>query len=350
MTQVTQQISNLAVGDKVKDPESKFLNVPIIWQIADKNHPGYPENSVTLISERCLALRAFDAKEPNNSNAIIKVRGNNRYLYSNIRQWLNSNEGAGLWYTAQHGADEPPSDQNVTVDWENSGLAINPYDSHAGFLSGLSVRFKAALLPTTLIVARNTVTDGGGSDTVTDKVFLASNTEVGVANQNNITEGVVLQMFSGGVTTRIAKVTTEGIADSNYQNNPANNTASWDWWLRTPFTADAGTSNSIYDGGGGGWLGNHSSVEGFVGVRPLCNLPASILVSETADGDGCYTITAKPQLYSPFLGVFINKNGDLVDMFSGEVVQPDQIKPDLLPFNGVFVDKDGDEHDLSEML
>ena len=53
---------------------------------------------------------------------------------------------------------------------------------------------------------------------------------------------------------------------------------------------------------------------------------------------------------SPFLGVYYNKNGELIDMFSGEVVTPDQIKPDISPFYGVFLDKDGNEHDLSEVL
>ena len=52
----------------------------------------------------------------------------------------------------------------------------------------------------------------------------------------------------------------------------------------------------------------------------------------------------------PFLGVYINKSGDLIDMFSGETVTPDQIVPDMMPFYGVFLDKDGVEHDLSEFL
>jgi hypothetical protein len=53
---------------------------------------------------------------------------------------------------------------------------------------------------------------------------------------------------------------------------------------------------------------------------------------------------------APFLGVYINKSGELIDLFSGEVVTPDQIKPDMSPFYGVFLDKDGNEHDLSEFL
>lgn len=53
---------------------------------------------------------------------------------------------------------------------------------------------------------------------------------------------------------------------------------------------------------------------------------------------------------SPFLGVYINKSGELIDLISGDVITPDQIKLDMSPFYGVFLDKDGNEHDLSEFL
>lgn len=53
---------------------------------------------------------------------------------------------------------------------------------------------------------------------------------------------------------------------------------------------------------------------------------------------------------TPFLGVYRTKGGDLVDMFNGQTVTPDQIKPNMAPFYGVFLDKDGNEHDLSEFL
>lgn len=278
---MAQTLGSLAVGAKIKDPTSKILNKPIIWKIADKNHSGYPSGAVTLISERILALRCFDAKEPTNSNTDRQNSGNNRYLHSNIRQWLNSEAGAGAWYAAQHGADAPPTAANVNSGW-------NAYDTNAGFLNGFSAGFKAALMPTTLTVAKNTVTDGGGSETVSDKIFLASNTEVGLANENSIAEGVLLSMFSGGNAARITQVTTEGIANSNYTSNPANNTVAWHWWLRTPNASDSRGARYV---GTDGALVNYSAFYGGIGVRPLCNLSSSILVSDTVDGDGCYTIT-----------------------------------------------------------
>lgn len=88
--------------------------------------------------------------------------GNNRYQYSNLLQWLNSNAAAGAWYSAKHSADAPPTNANV---WNN----YNEYDAWAGFLAMLDPKFVAELLTTTQTVARNTVTDGGSYETVTSK-------------------------------------------------------------------------------------------------------------------------------------------------------------------------------------
>ena len=281
-----QQLGNLAVGAKVKDTLSKFYGVPLIWKIADKNHSGYPANSVTLITEKIISMRCFDGKEPTNTNSDRQNYGNNRYIYSNIRRWLNSNAGAGAWYAAQHSADAPPSTANV-----NNG---NAYDTQAGFLNAFSSNFINALLTTTLTVARNTVTDGGGSETLTDKIFLASNTEVGLANENSIVEGAKLALFSDNVS-RIGNVTAECVANSNYGSNPAAGTA-WYYWLRTP---SASSSRFVRIVISDGTLNNSSAYDGRSGVRPLCNLQSSILVSDTVDGDGCYTIVWNRQPNPP---------------------------------------------------
>lgn len=224
-------------------------------------------------------MRAFDAAEPNNSNSDRASNGNNRYLHSNIRQWLNSDAAAGAWYTAQHAADQTPNSTSV--------VSCNPYSADAGFLNAFSAGFKAALLSTTLTVAKNTVTDGGGSETVVDKIFLASNTEVGLANENSIVEGVKLALFSTDAS-RIAYCTTEAITDSDYTSDPANNTTAWYWWLRTPYASNSRSAHSV---GASGALGYDFARYGILGARPLCNLNSNILVSDTTDADGCYTIT-----------------------------------------------------------
>ena len=59
---------------------------PIIWLVADKNHAGYPSNSVTLVTNQIIKMLCFDAKESANSNRDRRSYGNNRYIYSNLRQ------------------------------------------------------------------------------------------------------------------------------------------------------------------------------------------------------------------------------------------------------------------------
>lgn len=51
---------------------------------------------------------AYDAKEPLNSVTDRQSYGNNRYIYSNIHQWLNSVAASG-WFAKQHTADQAPS-------------------------------------------------------------------------------------------------------------------------------------------------------------------------------------------------------------------------------------------------
>lgn len=172
---MSKKISTLAVGAKVRDPLSKYYGVPVGFQIADKNHAGYPANSTTLAAEKILCLKAFDAKE-SGGNSDRQNYGNNRYSLANIRQWLN--KSGTNWYQAQHSYDRAPGSSYV---WNG----YNAYDTEAGFKTGFSPQFLAAILPTTLTVAKPT-TDGGGSETVTDDFFLPSKQEVGFGSENGI--------------------------------------------------------------------------------------------------------------------------------------------------------------------
>lgn len=270
-------LSTLPVGTKVKDANTKYYGKPIIFQVLDKNHPGYPANSVTLLTERMITLKSFDAMEPANSDASRRSYGNNRYAHSNIRQWLNKDSSP--WYAAQHGADQAPSAANV---WTGH----NPYDQEAGFLANFSTDLKAKLLTTTLTVAKNTVTDGGGSETVQDKVFLLSNTEVGLANENSIAEGSVFPGFTSDAA-RVAYPTAEAVVNSSYTNASLNANSGWYWWLRTPNAGYSYSSRSVYSSGS---LNNYSAYYGYYGVRPALNLPSEIFVSDAPDTDGAYII------------------------------------------------------------
>ena len=273
---MSKTLGSLTVGAKIEVPvlsayQSRFGS-KIVFKIADKNHSGYPSNSVTLITEKIIQLMCFDAKEASNSNSDRKQYGNNRYQYSNILQWLNSNAAAGAWYSAKHSADAPPTNANV---WNN----YNEYDAWAGFLAMLDPKFVAELLTTTQTVARNTVTDGGSYETVTSKMFLASTTEVGLANENNIAEGTLLALFSNDAS-RVAYPTAQCVSNSEYTNSNFSTSKGWYWWLRTPYSGDSYFVRLV---GTSGALGNDYAYSGVRGVRPLCNLKSDILVSYDED-------------------------------------------------------------------
>lgn len=278
---MSKALSSLAVGATIEVPVKaafqSYLGKTVVFKVADKNHSGYPANSVTLITDKIPFLLAFDAIEASNSDSNRRSYGNNRYSLANLLQWLNSNAAAGKWYSAKHSADAPPTAANV---WSSH----NPYSDKAGFLAMLDDRFVAALLETTVTVAKNTVTDGGSYETVKAKMHLPSTTEVGLTNENNIAEGVKLALFSDN-TSRLAYPTAECVKNSTYTNTSLNTSAAWYYWLRTPYS---GASCSVRFVHSSGALSFRNACYGYGGVRPLCNLNSSILVSDSTNAKGNY--------------------------------------------------------------
>ena len=315
---MSKTLGSLTVGAKIEVPvlsayQSRFGS-KIVFKIADKNHSGYPSNSVTLITEKIIQLMCFDAKEASNSNSDRKQYGNNRYQHSNILQWLNSNATAGAWYSAKHSADAPPTNANV---WNN----YNEYDAWAGFLAMLDPKFVAELLTTTQTVARNTVTDGGSYETVTSKMFLASTTEVGLANENNIAEGTHLALFSDNAS-RVAYPTAQCVSNSEYTDANFSTSKGWYWWLRTPDSSDVYGVRIVSSGGA---LNSDGAYFGRRGVRPLCNLKSSILVSDSPNSDGNYTViynsapSAPPSITAPDTAY----SGQNINISCAEATDPD---------------------------
>lgn len=273
---MAKALSSLAAGALVKDTGTLYSGKAIVWKIADKNHAGYPANSVTLITERIISLKCFDAKESGNSDSNRKSYGNNRWIYANIRQWLNSQAAAGQWYSAQHGQDAPPSNANVRDNY-------NEYQQEAGFLAGFSANFLAALLTTTRTVGKAQV-DGGGTESCTDKIFLATCTEVGLSG--DVTAGSKLAIFSNDAS-RQAKPTAEAVSKSEYTNSSLNANSPWYWWLADAYASNSYNVRSVYSSGASYW---DIAYRGNWGVRPLCNIKSDILVSDNPDSDGAYTI------------------------------------------------------------
>lgn len=295
---MSKTLGSLSVGAKIEVPvlsayQSRFGS-KIVFKIADKNHSGYPSNSVTLITEKIIQNMASDAKEPSNSNSDRKSYGNNRHIYSNLLQWLNSNAAAGAWYSAKHSADQAPTTKNTHVTY-------NPYTSWAGFLAMLDPKFVAELMETTLTVVKSS-TDGGSYETFKAKMFLASTTEVGLANENNIAEGTLLALFSNDAS-RVAYPTAQCVNNADgYTNSGFATSKGWYWWLRTPNSSNANGVRYVYSDG---TLYHSSAYIGYYGVRPLCNLKSSILVSDSPNSDGNYTViynsapSAPPSITAP---------------------------------------------------
>jgi hypothetical protein len=282
---MAQPLSNLNVGDKVKFGRYQVnTETPqeIIWQIAAKNHvctPAYPSNSVTLITEKIIDLRAFDAKEPSNSNTDRKAYGNNRYSLSNIDQWLNKDSSAGNWYYTAHAADAPP-DTSASVNNSNT-----QYSAKAGFLNLFTVEEKTVILSTTIRVVKTSI-DGGGSEDITRKIFLPSTTEVGLANESGIAEGSKWALFTDNAS-RISYLTQQAFSNTPSTSKPSAIGNAWYWWLRTPYASNSSYVRYVDTNGS---LKYTYAAYGLFGVRPALNLLSSISVSDTTDADGCYTI------------------------------------------------------------
>jgi hypothetical protein len=281
---VSQALSNLAVGSKVKFGKYQVNTEkaqPIIWTIVAKNHvstPAYPSNSVTLHAAEILDLRCFDAEEPSNSNSDRQKYGNNRYSVSNLDQWLNKNAATNAWYTAAHATDQSPNSSTVVS-------ANTQYANRPGFLNGFTTDEINAILSTTIRVVKPSV-DGGSYEDIQRKVFFPSATEVGLSNENNIAEGSAWGYYTSN-SARVGYVTQQCFSNTPSSSKPSSKTVAWYWWLRTPHYSFAYLARRVNSDGG---LGGNNAYCGNNGVRPALNLSSSLLVSDTADSDGCYTV------------------------------------------------------------
>lgn len=229
-----------SVGDQLK---VKYNGNDTLWDIVaiDVATPADTSktHSVTLMSHCLLPdFMMFDNKEPNNSDYYRLKYGNNRYKDSNIRQWLNSDGAAGSWWTAQHDTDAAPSYATAK----------------AGFMNGFDADFLDVIGETKIKVVKNTVTDGGGYEELTDTFYLPSKMEVGLGAENSIEEGVQFPYFTDNAS-RIKY--REGTSSAYY------------WWLRTPISSNSYVAQYVNTGGS---LNNGHQAYLDDGVVPTCNI------------------------------------------------------------------------------
>lgn len=238
-----QPITELESGSKVK--LGVWNDTPLQWKVARDTS----DQSIRLVLEptsvSLLGNMAYDAAEPSNSDKNRRSYGNNRYIYSNIHQWLNATKATG-WYVAQHSADATPA-----------------YSSSPGFLNGWSENHIAVLDRATLTTSRANI-DGGGTETFVARVALISTTELG------------LQSATGGGRLDI------------FNSNGDRSTGSV-YWTRTPNSKNNHVKHQVNAVGSLNGIGNF--VCDPYGIRPLCSPKSTTYVSLQPDDDGCYTIT-----------------------------------------------------------
>lgn len=168
--------------------------------------------------------------------------GSNNWMQSAMRQWLNSDKAAGSVWTPKTKFDRPPS-------WASNTK---------GFLYGLDPDLRSVLGKVKKVTVNNTVTDGGGSTTNDELVFLLSKSEVNGTNENSIKEGDPYPYFAAMSSSRTDNALAGRI---KYRSGSAQY-----WWLRSPNSGDSYFVRSVYTAGNI----NNGLAYGSFGVVPAC--------------------------------------------------------------------------------
>jgi hypothetical protein len=243
--------------------------VPILWRVIE-NKSHYrgnivpPMDHVTLLTAYIIDLRGTDGEEPESDWEFRAKYGNNRYSYSNIRQWLNTSGKGGQWWESQHDTDAPPVDENF-----KSTREIGYFDND-GFLNSFNENELEIILETTLESGINNNADGGGTEMVTDKVFLLSLTEVGLSDLEgkNYFEGNPFVIFDSN-ESRYAWVSEQCYDNTNSLQLPRTREDTWDWWLRSPYSWGEYDVWMCDDEGTGQHRRAHIDA---LGIRPAINI------------------------------------------------------------------------------
>lgn len=267
---MAQSLSNLPIGAKIKFGKYSVNGETaqdIIWLIVAKNHSGYPSNAITLLTERVIDVRPFDAREtglPDGNSG-----GNNNYSVSNIDQWLN--KSTSPWYVAAHSKDMPPS----AGDYMTPGAE---YTTRPGFLNAFTEQERSKILSTTIRAKEY----GVGVTSIARQVFLPSWIELS-GNTAYGDEGALWEYFVTG--SRAAKFTEQFVKNHliNATYDSYNNAT---YFLRT---AEGNNANYVCAASGTQSMSRHSA-SSISGIRPALNLSSTDMVSDTTDSDGCYTV------------------------------------------------------------
>jgi Family of unknown function (DUF6273) len=268
-----KKLSELPAGSLVKDINTKHFGKPIVWRVVAQSHESFPVDSTTLMSDKIVDVRYFDNKEPSNIDGQRKMFGNNRWDYSNIRQWLNT-DSPSPWWKASHIADAPP-------DSDTNG---NEYADENGFMTDFSDGFKNHIMTTTLTTLLPNADTFNMTITTDDKVFLFSITEMDLGGTTG-KEGKVIPYLSDP-ENRIGLPTTEAVTNSGYKSASLNTEILYNYWLRSCMPSFSYIGYRINTNG---QLTNSPSNNGQVGIRPATNLDANTDVAYQ-DEDGVWVL------------------------------------------------------------
>lgn len=179
-------------------------------------------------------------------NHIHRARyGSNNWAESDLRMRLNSSAAPGETWTRQSKFSRKPS-------WA---------DTESGWLRGVDPDFLSVLGEVKKVTALNTLTDGGGSKTSTEKIFLLSRSEVYGSFENSVDEGAAYPYYKN-YSDFASK--NDG-NDTNRIKHQSNGTPYY-WWLRTPLTGYAHYVRNVFPTG----AIDSSGAYGSIGLAPAC--------------------------------------------------------------------------------
>lgn len=180
-------------------------------------------------------------------NHIHRARyGSNNYLQSGSRQFLNSDKAAGQWWTPQTVFDRPYGSRN------SAGKLTKLRSDFVSVLATPTIQSRTNRYFETTSLDGTTFALATNYDITTDKLFLLSPMEVGFSTTDT-TVGTLLDYY------------IDATNDTRIKKRKSNNTA-YDWWLRTPYPANAYHVRVVAAAGS---LNNYSA-SGTYGVAAAC--------------------------------------------------------------------------------
>ena len=202
----------------------------------------YAADRITAIETGLVVTQSagVDTLSPVNHHQRCRY-GSNNYVESAIKQWLNSEASTFEWVSKTN-YDRPST------------------YSGGGFLHQLDPDLVAVLGAVDKQVTRNTVTDGGGQDLFSDKVFLLSRVEVYGGTEGETSGEAPYPYYES-----LASSPTTAALDGRIKYLGASARA---WWLRSPHPAYAYYPRSV---GTDGDVGSNRALTSN-GAAPACTI------------------------------------------------------------------------------